>query len=315
MPDSNQAQEYTGPYTSAQLQDGTVLKFKGDLDPISVKQKVATYKAGVSPNATKPELPTPEFSAASPEGWMSDPQNQVKLDQSIAADTTTGAGGAALGNTKFAENAPAAVKWGVHTAKTLGAMKALGYVGDKLGIPYAGIAALSPYGKPGPMDEEPPPDNINYERNQQFNRRSIGAAPAGREYVGPATGSAPNPRPIPGVPQPEPTPEPPADTIDYERNQRLNRANLTRSVGSQEPSGPATGGRPPSMGRPTSNLGDAVPRGRSAGAGDLATWSKEELWAQYMKERTVGGSRDLMNRLSNELARRGETGAVGGQIK
>ncbi len=44
MPDDN----YDGPYTSAQLSDGTVLKFKGDLDPITVKSKVATYRAGAT---------------------------------------------------------------------------------------------------------------------------------------------------------------------------------------------------------------------------------------------------------------------------
>lgn len=255
MPDPNQ--EYNGPYTEAHLQDGTILKFKGDLDPISVKQKVATFKAGIGSNATKPELPKPEFSAGSSEGWMQDPENKVKLDQSIAADTTMGAGGAALGNSKFVANAPRAIKWGVDTAKTLAGMKALGYIGDKLGIPYASVAALT--WKPGEQPEEPPPDNINYERNQQLNRKTIGSVPANEEYrtVGPATGSAPSPKPIPGVPQPTPEPPPPpADTIDYERNKRLNRANLTRSIGSTEPSGPATGVRVPTPHRLPSSIGE-----------------------------------------------------------
>jgi hypothetical protein len=103
MPDPNQ--DYNGPYTEAHLQDGTILKFKGDLDPISVKQKVATFKAGTSPTATSPELPKPEFSAGSSEGWMDDPANKAKLDQSIAGDTATMAPGGVMAS----EGAPATV--------------------------------------------------------------------------------------------------------------------------------------------------------------------------------------------------------------
>jgi hypothetical protein len=366
MPDPNQ--DYNGPYTEAHLQDGTILKFKGDLDPISVKQKVATFKAGTSPTATSPELPKPEFSAGSSEGWMQDPQNQLKLSQSIGADTAMGAPGGVMsaegapqtiGKTamRIAKNprvqgaaitaasalTPHLPSWVRTAGEIVGGARLFGggegesapteeemraetqqRLRSRYGTtpassseyagPATGVAARPnppTISEPAPA---PPADNINYEKNQQLNRRAITSAPSGREISGPATSSAPNPRPIPGVPQPTPEPAPPTDTIDYERNQRLNRANLTRSIGSTQPSGPATGGAPPTVGR-SPQAGAAVPYGRSVTAGDLATWSKDDLWAQYMKEREAGGSRDLMKRISDELARRGETKAVGSQIK